>query len=153
MNVGWKEVQEVARVRGRSFWLWLSVGWRWSDFKPWRWSGCGFVDGQVQEVDHRPGRSFAHRMSNIWRWSGARAWRCRTQEVVKRLRVVPHVSQAIRNASWHGTVFAINRVRRHQLLAPHACQHHDGAFAKAHIPPTHSLRLKPAKKADGDSTR
>ena len=57
----------------------------------------------------------------------------------------PHASQTIRNAIWHGAVIAVPQV---QLRQPHACQHHDGVFAKAHIPPPHSLRLKPAKKAD-----
>ena len=128
--------------------MWLSVGWRWSDVKAWRWSGCGFVERQVQEVDHRLGRSFDHRMSNISRWSGARAWRCRTQEVVKRLRAVPHVSHTSRNASWHGAVFP---VRRHQLLASRVCQHLAGASAKAHIP--HTTSFKPARKADVGSTR
>ena len=126
----------------------MSVGWRWSDFKAWRWSGCGFVERQVQKVDHKLGRSFDHKMWNIWRWSGARAWRCRTQEVVKRLRVVPHVFETIRNASWHGAVFP---VRRHQLLASRVCQHLAGASAKAHLP--HTTSIKPTQKADVGSTR
>ena len=131
-------------MRGRSFWFWLSVGWRLSGWRLER-----------HEVDHRTGRSFDHRRWNIWRWrwnickwSGARAWRWNIWKIVKRLCVVPHVSQTIRNASWHGAVFP---VRRHQLLASRACQHHAGASAKAHVP--HTTSFKPAQKADVGSTR
>ena len=131
-------------MRGRSFWFWLSVGWRLSGWRLER-----------HEVDHRTGRSFDHRRWNIWRWrwnickwSGARAWRWNIWKIVKRLCVVPHVSQTIRNASWHGAAFP---VRRHQLLASRACQHHAGASAKAHLP--HTTSFKPAQKADVGVTR
>ena len=124
---------------------WGLSGWRLSVGSTGDWR----LRVQRQEVGRRKGRR-----KKAWSWNnGNRSdWResAVVHEFFKRCCVAPHASQTIRNAIWHGAVFPVPQA---QLRQPHACQHHDGVFAKAHIPPPHSPPLKPAKKAHVGVTR